>query len=442
MFGLVFFAIFVGVGSYSYIKISLSRSASPHSQGKSTLCKALRSPIFSQKIHFLQKKTPLETAVVRLSGKLYLVVTYLTPPTSPHEYSPIYIYPLAEDGKIESFPTSFAKTQHIRHMTNISTPWGDGLLFADHGVDGNGYPGGNLVLLVADKKSNSLIDLSKNINIGLNFSFNVAAIRRSHSKYQDILVAPYNNHSSKVAYLKANDFGYTDESYKLPLDWRSFNACFMTSIPFDVDRDQKDEIVVGGCDRDVKDGPGGQDRLLFWKNSRWEFKAKGTFPLRKQSASWGTVFLFKDILNKKEPNKETLVALTHDKGFQKADLQIYHYDKIKEKFIEETIDVSFKELEKFPHYFHKIKSFDFDNDGQKELIGLIRYVSPDPEVQRNSPRPNLFVLKKDPSGKWIKQESCLDIPEQEMILSLDVFEKNSSSKALVVTYFSGRYDVF
>ncbi|MDD4973892.1 MAG: hypothetical protein PHY93_06050 [Bacteriovorax sp.] len=447
IFGIIFLILFItGIGKYAYYKDYFSRSVSlysTYSTKKAAQCKTLRAPVLSQKINFMENKVPLETALIKLSGKLYLIVTYLTNSESPHGYNPMYIYLLSENGKIETAPMEFAKTQHIRHMTSIKTPWGEGLLFADHGVDGNGYPGGNLVLLVVDKKTNSLVDLSKNLNIGLNFSFNVAAIRRSHSKYQDILVAPVNNPSSRVIYLKATDVGYIDWSDKLPLDWQAFNVCFMTSIPFDIDHDDKDEIVVGGCDRNMNENPSEQDRLLTWQNSRWKFSAKETFPNRKQLPSWGTVFWFKDFLNKKEPTNETLIALTHDKGFQKGDLQIFHFDQMSKKFIEEPIKASFKDLEKYPHYFHKIKSFELDKDGQKELIGLVRYVSPDPEVQRNSPKPNLFVLKKDLTGKWIEQASCLDIPEKEMILGLDVIEnKASSSSSLVITYFSGRYDIF
>ena len=384
-------------------------------------CSRFQNPVFSKRLNFLKGEGPLDTGVVLLNDKPYFVLAYMTPPGRRGKSNPLFIYPMSESGEILSNVFMFGETEHIRSINKIKTPWGDGLLMADHGVDGDGYKGGKLLLIVA-QADGTLIDKSDVLPRDRNFAFNAISVRRSNSLYDDILITPFNSAHSKVIYLKANSLGYADASFLLPKEWVEKKVCFMTAIPFDVERDGHDEIVLGSCDLNRDQSPLENDKMLVWKNSHWEFAKENVLPPRKQNATWGTVYWLK--------NDRELISLVHNKGFTKADVQYFSYDEKLKKFTENAVLLNSKEREKFSYYFHKIQKF------KDTFYGLIRF-------QKNGfVKPNVFSLVLNKEGGLKEQPVCLALPENETVLGLDSFIDSRGAPVLLLTYYSGRYDLF
>lgn len=393
---------------------ALSLSCAPESK----TCAIVNRPILTQNLGH-NSGQPLDTAILEFDNRNYLFVTYMINPKDKNLTAPVSIYSFDQNDAIKSPVENLGKTQHVRSFSKIKSPFGEGVLLADHGVDGNGYPGGKLSLFIKNFKTDLFEDFSQKVDIGLNFSFNAVAVKRKNSRFDDILVAPYNSGSSKVVYLKSDQSKYIDDSQSLPRDWKAAHVCFMTATALDLEKDGQDEIVLGGCDLEKTQAAVKSDQLMVWKENRWQFSSPETFPPRKKSASWGTVYWLKD--------KDRLIALTHNKGFTEADLQIFHYNSHLKKFEEEPVELKANSAEK---YFHKIQKFHDD------YIVLIRYGSP-----RNDSL-NLFKMKKNSSGKWNQEEVCLASPPGEVALGIDVFKGANGKEKLAVTYYSGRLDIF
>lgn len=401
-------------------------------------------PIIIGKMDLRVDSVPLQSAVVRIENDSYILMTYYTNPKTPDIYTPVYLYPLDKKNGQALTPLKFAQAQHVRHVSHINTPWGKGVIIADHGVDNSDFLGGRLILLVKDASDRQLKDLSTKLPLydKKNTSFNVVALRRSHAKHDDILVVPYNSRNSQPHYFEAKENGYVDASHKLPKNWREKKVCFMTGISYDIDYDHRDEVVLGGCDMDLKWKPLDRDQLLVWKNNRWKFESRSIFPLRKKELGWGTVFWQRDDLN--NDKRQDLVALTHNWGFTKADIQIFHRNPRTEYFDESIVSTSLENFKNFSYYFHEVKSYRSKRNKKKYLMVLVRFITDSKYDQENLPRHNLFILENDKkSNKWVEVKTFLDIPKNESILGIDVANlANEKDSSLIVTYYSGRYDIF
>jgi hypothetical protein len=380
------------------------------------------SPSYSQKINFNNKQALLDTSVVKLNNNFYYILAYMTDGKSSYPFTGVSFFPINENGNLSSTPLEFGETQHIRSFSKIITPWGEGVLMADHGIDGGEFPGGKLLLVVEDKITGKLSDKSSELKQQKNFAFNAIAVRRTNEKYDDILVAPFNGPRSKVVYLKATESGYVDASDILPEVWSHFERCFMTAVPFDTNLDGKDEIALGSCDLNLSQHPLKNDQLLEWDNDHWNFSKGDTFPARKLDPTWGTVYWLKDQRN--------LMALTHNKGFTKGAIQSFSYDQKNKKFKENSVELKNSERDEHPHYFHKIQKF-------KDIFyTLIRYGG------GNFDKPNLLAIKSSPDGIWRETRVCLATPPKEVILGIDAFENREGKPLFFLTYYSGRMDVF
>jgi len=381
-------------------------------------CRSPLEPKLSGSIKFVSNRAPLETAVFNLKGENYFFVTYMKSADQKDSALPVYIYPFSQDQKISDNPQTLSLAEHIRSMKKIITPWGEGVLMADHGRDGADFPGGNLHLIVKDKITSRLIDKSTELPGERNFSFNALAVRRSNNQFDDILVTPFNGPKSKVLYFKAGERGFADASETLPTEWRKFDVCFMTGETFDLDSDGKDEIVLGACDLNSNQNPVERDRILEW-SGKWKFSDQ-LLPLRKKEATWGTVYWLK--------KDNHLIALTHNKGFTTADVQIFNFDQKKKMFLEEK--VSSGKVINQPHYFHKAQFF------RDHLIILIRY------KEQTFEKPNLQILSRNAQGAWGDSEVCLKTTPGETVLGLDRIKNAEGKEQLLISYYSGRYDLF
>lgn len=359
--------------------------------------------------------------MIQLENQHYFVLTYMTGIDSSYKSTPVYIYPLNDQGQVIGQPLSIGESEHVRSIKKIRTPWGEGILMADHGKDGGGFLGGNLILLVVDKFSHKLIDVSSRLHQPRNFSFNAIPVNR-RNKYDDILVSPYNGPHGKVIYLQATDNGYVEANELLPERWRKLQVCFMTASPFDINRNGFDEIALGGCDVEENQNPVAHDQLLEWKNGHWDFSSEDIFPPRKQSPNWGTVYWLND--------NERLIALTHNKGYSKGDIQIFSYDKLRKKFQQDQIFLNDQKRAQSSYYFHKIQWF---NDS---YYGLIRYRQTDFET------PNILRLKPTKEGAWKEENVCLATPPGEVILGIDSLHIPGKKAHLILTYYSGRYEIY
>lgn len=378
-------------------------------------CPTVESPVSSGKIEFLKGRSPLDTSVQTLHKTPYFILAYMTAVNSSYQSTPVYFYPLKENRIQENNVQFFGESEHVRHFVKVNTPWGEGALLADHGKDGGTFDGGNVLLVVSE--NNRLSDKSAALKQSRNFVFNVAAVT-TQSSAQDLLLVPFNGPKSKVVYLSAMENGYKENSALLPAEWTDFNVCFMTAMPFDIDNDGLDEIALGACDLRADQNPQARDRMLVFKKGRWNF-APDMFPLRKMDPTWGTVFWHK------EGNE--LIALTHNKGFTQADIQFFTYDQNQHKFIESPVALK---TESEPHYFHKIVKF------RDRYLTLIRYANPVNNL------PGLKALKRQPDGKWEETDVCLALPGREKVLGMDVFESEKGKRQLLLTYYSGRYEVY
>lgn len=393
-----------------------SASCSPATQQ----CPDLKRPVSTTSLGNLAGGTPLDTAVFRLYGKPYLFLTSMVGAGEPFQFNPVTIYEMTDAFQVTKLPVYLGRTQHVRQLTQVQTPWGPGVLMADHGVDGSGFPGGELTLLVKPAPEVSFEDRSAELKTGKNFSFNAIGLKRKDSPAHDILIAPYNGPKSRVVYFQSQARTYVDKSQTLPNEWTQLKKCFMTAIAFDLDQDGTDEAILGGCDLDKSQGePESNDRVITLKKNHWMFEEKSVLPLRKKNPYWGTVYWLSD--------GERLLALTHNKGFTEADLQIFYFDKLQKKFREEKLILHAAKTVR--GYFHKIQKFD------NSYIGLIRYTSPSPNEV------NLFRIQQDKMGVWQQRNLCLQTREAETVLGIDALSE-AGREWLLVTYYSGKVDIF
>lgn len=388
------------------------------SPSRETNCSSIDQPVSSGKLEFMQGRSPLDTSVIVLNNTPYFLLAYMTGVQSTYSSTPVTIFPLKE-GKMQIEKARFfGESEHIRHFVKVNTPWGEGILMADHGKDGGTFDGGKLLLVVEEQ--NALTDKSATLNQPRNFTFNVAGIKNPQTSYDDFLIVPFNGPGSKLSYLSFDGKAYTDKSEILPEEWRRFSVCFMTAMPVDVDQDGREEIALGACDLNKNQNPQARDRLLSFKNGRWVFE-KEAFPLRKKEATWGTVFWLRDGNN--------LFALTHNKGFTEADIQFFTYDQNQRKFSERPVFLK-KNGRKEPHYFHKMVKF------KNDFYTLIRYANSVNNV------PNLLALKRDSQGEMKETDVCLALPKREVLLGIDTFVNEKGTEQLLLTYYSGRYEIY
>lgn len=381
-------------------------------------CSVVERPVSSGQLEFLPGRSPLDTSVLTLNNEVYFILTYMTGSHSSYKSTPVYFFPLKNKLIQTKESQTFGESEHVRHFTKVKTPWGEGALMADHGSDGGTYDGGNILLVVHE--NNRLSDKSATLKQKRNFAFNAVALKNPQTSFDDILIVPFNGPKSKVAFLSYDGSGYADKSELLPADWTRFSVCFMTAMPFDADDDRRDEVVLGACDLNPEQNPQGRDRLLTFKNGRWNFEGD-VFPLRKRDSTWGTVFWYKE--------GKDLIALTHNKGFTEADIQFFTYDQNQHKFAETPVLLS-PDGRNDPHYFHKIVKF------KNQFFTLIRYANP------VNNRPNLLALKRVPEGKLEETDVCLAIPPKEVILGIDAFRSEKGKEQLLLTYYSGRYEIY
>lgn len=389
---------------------------------------------------FPKNLTILEADSFELDGQKYFFVSFFV---NPNEFSkkithPIYIFPINNDGSLSGEHLEFGSAEHIRHFSKLTTPWGEGIVLADHGVD---HPvlnkGGKILLIVKNKKTNKLEDMSSRLGLERNFSFNVVAPKRKNSKYNDILILPYNTKFSRTIYLQATNDGYIDSSDLLPQEWFHKDVCFMTGVTIDLSHSGTDDVFLGGCDQDLKMNPTRADRLLSWSGRKWMWNLKSSIPFRKKEKGWGTVFLTKSDLNR--TGYEDIIALTHDLGFHQGFPQVLMRDKNHQKIIFNNSEILNwpTELLKSRNYLHKIISYDIDGDGQLDLIGQINYIDQNYVIM-----PNIFVLmnKKD---HWEYKKNIFDIPQNSHVVSIEKMKLNGSKKdSLVFIFYNGDFKIF
>lgn len=392
--------------------------------------------------HFNYPKnlTILEADSLELDGQKYFFVSFFINPNEFYKNitHPVYIFPLNNDGSLSGEHFEFGSAEHIRHFSKLITPWGEGIILSDHGVD---HPtlnkGGKILLIVKNKKTNKLEDMSLRLGLERNFSFNVVAPKRKNSKYNDILILPYNTTFSRVVYLQATDNGYINLSQLLPREWVNKNVCYMTGVAIDLHHTGTDDVFLGGCDQDSKMNPTRVDRIISWNGKRWMWNLNSSIPLREKGIGWGTVFLMKADLN--QTGYEDIVALTHDWGFHQGFPQILIRDKDHAKIIFNNSKISNwpSALLKSQNYLHKVISYDIDGDGLPDLVGQINYIDHNYIVE-----PNIFVLmnKKD---HWEYRENVFDLPKNSHVVSIEKMKFNGSKKdSLVFIFYNGDLKIF
>lgn len=387
---------------------------------KKKQCDIVMSPQATGQLIMLPEKSPLETGIVRLGDNLYFILAYMTGADSKYSSTPVFFYPLSEDGQILANYFSFGETEHIRQMTKIRTPWGEGVLFADHGKDGGDFSGGKILLIVKDKISGLFSDKSDQLKLERNFSFNAIAVKNKNNSFDDILIVPFNGPKSKVIYLKVENGLYKDSSDLLPDSWRNFKQCFMTAKAVDVNRDGVDEIALGACDQKANENLSAMDRLLIWQNGRWEFASSKTFPVRKREATWGTVYWTGDAAN--------LLALTHNKGFTKSDVQYFNFDQSKSVFMERPVRLN-ADRDDRPNYLHKIIHF------KNKYFVLIRYAKPDDSL-------NIAALTPDSRGGLTEESVCRRDNRKKAVLGLDTFVSKNGKESMLLFYYDGSYEIY
>ncbi|MBC7715004.1 MAG: VCBS repeat-containing protein [Rhizobacter sp.] len=341
-------------------------------------------------------------------------------------------------GSVLQNPMSYPGAEHIRHLVTLATPWGPGVLFADHGVDYAEFNSGGMVkLLVKNDKDNTLADFSGRLNQKPNFVFNVAAPKRKGQKFNDILLISYNTPFSKIVYLQATTNGYVDKSEMLPANWFKKEICFMTGTALDIDHDETDEVLLGGCDLDVKLNPSAHDRIIKLEKNKWVFQDEKILPVRKGEKGWGTVFLLKEDFN--QDGFTDIVALTHDLGFHQGQVQVMYYDPAQKIF-------SNREVRNWPqatlnlsqHYLHRVVAFDIDKDGKKDIIGQFSYIK-----GNNFLGPKIFVLLNKGNYFEYQTENILNLKNETGIIGIDVFKiKDQKEDSLMISYYNSSVDIF
>jgi hypothetical protein len=396
---------------------------------------------FREKNHFdfPSRLMPLQADCFEIELQKYCAISFFVDPKDFDKKLsyPVYLFPIKNDGTIDGAILKFGSAEHIRHFTTLKTPWGEGVLFADHGTD---HPhlnrGGKILLIVKNKKTNKLENMSSRLNLGRNFSFNVVAPKSLNGQYNDILIIPYNTNISKVVYLKATPNGYVDESHLLPLDWLNKSVCYMTGIAIDLYGRKTDDIFLGGCDQDIKNNPTLKDAILTWNGKKWIWNSMASIPLRQKQKGWGTVFLLKADLN--QAGRNDIVALTHDWGFHQGIPQILMRDNHRSdiKFTNAKISNWPLRLSKAHHYLHKVVSYDIDNDGDLDLVGQINYID-----QNFVVKPNIFVLMNN-RGYWEYKDYVFDIPKEKFVLSIEKMKFVGRKKeSLLFIFYDGDYKI-
>ncbi len=378
-------------------------------------------------IQFPKNFIPLQSEVFELQGDKYIYVSFfINPKDFTKNFShPIYIYRLNKDGTISKVPEQFGNTEHIRHSTTIKTPWGDGIVFADHGVDDpKKNMGGNVLLIVKDSKTQKLVDMTKFLNLKRNYAFNVVAITKRNQIYQDLLIVALNTPFSKPVYLQASSTGYSESSNLLPKDWQEKKICLMTGLALNINHSGNDDVFLGACDRDSRLHPIEKDRIMSWNGKAWDWNTLIDIPKRLKNKEWGTVYLEKADLDNR--GVEDIITLTHDYGFHEGLPQI-----LKRSLNSQKIQFTNSEILNWPKslletqsYLHKVISIDLDHDGKLDLVGQINYIhGPYPVM------PNLFVLMNK-SDHWEYSKNPFDLDQNNFIIGMSKVKFKELSKEL------------
>jgi hypothetical protein len=361
---------------------------------------------------------------------IYIFSAYFTNSNDPEEKAALPFYVTSFNPTTKEFGEHqlFSGFEHVRDIQKVKTPWGEGVIIADHGFD-HVARGGFLRLLIFSPEEKKFKDMSDKLPFTERiYAFNVTAFRNQLG-LDDIVVAIVNMPNTQPLYLEANGSGYIDRSEKLPIEWRDGSYCFMTVEQIEISSEQNG-LYLGACDRDRSTKNTSHDRVIVDE----KFIDQKFMPERNSDYTWGTVFIHKGNLT--EHQLDDLVILTHDYGFHRGDVKVFgrSNDGFENLSIKNFPYRSFKK--RGQHYFHAVTSFDLDKDGKEDIIGTIRYLS---ERNPGEFKTDFSLLNRGDHFQFVQKG--VSIPSNTEIVSIQTIDV-LDQKQLMIFFHDGTFALY
>ena len=376
---------------------------------------------------------PLDSRFVRLNSKNFLLITTFKVPSNQSLPNPLLAYALNDDFSLKSdIPFEVCDVDHIRNFKKLKTPWGEGIILADHGLDAPPFRGSKPKLLV--EKEGRLVNFSQKLKISDGFYFDIVPIKNELSGYDDIMFTVFPSDWSHPNFLKIENDEYVCRQEVLPNEWVSNEYSFMNCTNLSNIVGAGQHIFLGICDSKTPNLS--HNKIISLVNGTWKFNEEFYLPEIKKELGWGTVYSDVALANGHN-NQWHFCMLNHNHGFSKATAQVLNIEKDK-KIIEEDVDFNSSILNGLNVYFHKAVFFDIDRDGQKEILITLRENHNWNYTEHGS---DIIVLKKSKDGVWRPHNLFFEDMNHSSIENIDVI-KLGDIEYLLVKYFSTSFSVY
>lgn len=376
---------------------------------------------------------PLDSKFLRLNSHNYLLVTTFKVSGDARTHS-LHCYRLNDDFSLkDSSPRLICEVEHIRSFREIKTPWGAGIIMADHGVDVAPFRGSKPKLLI--EKEGELVDFSDKLNVKTAFYFDAIPVHNPRTSSDDIVLTVFPSTWSQPTLLSFQDGLYREFPENLPVNWRNNQFAFMTGVDLSDKIAPGGQIMLGICDSLTPNLD--HNLLMSCNNEKWQFNEKVLLPKIQKKLGWGTVYAACGKQNNQQKGWH-VVQLNHNHGYSDAVVQVLFIDE-KFQITEEKVSGYPVGLSQTAFYFHKTIFFDIDGDGENEILITTREIKKWDYENWGS---DLLVLKRDDAGIWNFQSLFFQEKQFTCIENVDsVFNPETGVDSLLVKYFSNQFYV-
>ncbi|MCC2678693.1 MAG: hypothetical protein K0R29_1269 [Pseudobdellovibrio sp.] len=370
-----------------------------------------------------------DSAVLKINSNFYALLAPYKERGSKAA-NPLYGYRLNADLSFSgSEPFFISDIEHVRSFLNISTPWGEGVLIADHGVDSVPFEGACPKLLV--EKNGVLEDLSSKISVEPGFYFNATPLKSQENSFDDILLVAAPSEKARSNFLRIAGDSYKSCQQELPKEWVDYRTPFMTALDVSGLIAPGRHVILGACDQFANQP---RNQVLTYVSGKWVFNEKIKLPGLQRAADWGTSYLTSGKINPGNPENYIVMA-NHNPGATDSLLQILSVD--------EHFNIT-EELAELPdphgakYYFHKVVFADIDGDGENELLASVRAsLTWHPDLGEG-----LVAFKRMADGKWEAKPVLFRDPEPSSVDSIDlIMSQDQRTQHLVIKYYTHVYRV-